>query len=48
MILKIEQHVKREYIKYVVHLRNTQLYVRPTDNLNHTMFARLVHALKPF
>ena len=44
-ILKIEQHVNREYLKYVVRMRNTQFSVRATDNLNHTMFAQLVHAL---
>ena len=47
MILKIEQHVNRKYMKYVVRMRNTQFYVRGTDNLNHTMFAWLVHALNP-
>ena len=33
MILKIEQHAKREYLKYVVRMRNTQFYVRATDNI---------------
>ena len=39
MILKIEQYAKREYLKYVVRMRNTQFYVIETDTLNHTIFA---------